>query len=122
MEVRFTYDTSGLLEVDALVKSTGLRRTVVIENQPGVLGAEEIAARLRKLAPLKVNPREQAENVAVVAWAERLYGERLGEERAAVGAALEQFLLLLDRQDPAAIAKARTSLSAWLDGIDTSVF
>ena len=122
VEVRFTYDTSGLLEVDALAKNTGLRRSVVIENQPGVLSANEIAARLRKLAPLKVNPHEQAENVAVIAWAERLYGERLGEKREAVGAALEQFLLLLDRQDPARIAAARAGLSAWLGGIDTSVF
>ncbi len=122
VEVRFTYDSSGLLEVDALVKSTGLRRSVVIENQPGVLGADEIAARLRKLAPLKVNPREQAENVAVIARAERLYGERLAEEREAVAAALDQFLLLLDRQDPVEIAAARTGFSAWLDGIDTSVF
>ncbi len=122
VEVRFTYDTSGLLEVDALVQSTGLRRTVVIENQPGVLSADEIAARLRKLAPLKVNPREQAENAAVVARAERLYGERLGEEREAVGAALDAFLLLLDRQDPARIEAARAELSGWLDGIDTSVF
>ncbi len=122
VEVRFTYDTSGLLEVDALVRSTGLRRSVVIENQPGVLNADEIAARLRKLASLKVNPREQAENVAVIARAERLYGERLGEEREAVGISLDQFLLLLDHQNPAEIEAARTGLSAWLDGIDTSVF
>ena len=53
---------------------------------------------------------------------ERLYSERLGAERDAVGAALEQFLLVLDRQDPAEIAAARQGLSDWLDGIDTSVF
>ena len=122
VEVRLTYDTSGLLEVDALVKSTGLRRSVVIENQPGVLSADEIAARLRKLAPLKVSPAEQAENVALVARLERLYGERLGEEREAVGRALDQFLLVLDRQNPAEIEEARTGLTSWLDGIDTSVF
>lgn len=60
--------------------------------------------------------------MAVIAWAERLYGERLGEEREAVGAMLDGFLLLLDRQDPAEIETARTALSSWLDGIDTSVF
>ena len=122
IEVRFTYDTSGLLEVEVLVKSTGLRRSTVIENQPGVLKPADIAARLAKLAALKVNPHDQAENVALVAKAERLYGERLGAERDAVGAALDQFLLTLDRQDPAEIAAARDKLTAWLDGIDTSVF
>ena len=122
VDVRFTYDASGLLEVEVLVKSTGLRRSTVIENQPGVLSAAEIAARLKKLAPLKVNPREQAENAALIARVERLYSERLGAERDAVGSALDQFLLLLDRQDPAEIAAARGSLSDWIDGIDTSVF
>ena len=122
IDVRFTYDTSGLLEVEVLVTSTGLRRSAVIENQPGVLGPDEIATRLAKLAALKVNPRDQAENVALVAHAERLYSERLGIERDTVGSALDAFLLTLDRQDPAEIAAARESFAAWLDGIDTSVF
>ena len=122
IEVRLTYDTSGLLEVEILVKSTGLRRVAVIQNQPGVLGEAEIAARLAKLAALKVNPREQAENLALIAQAERLYSERLGPKRDMVGAALDQFLVVLDRQDPAEIAKARTGLADWLAGIDTSVF
>ncbi len=122
IEVRFTYDTSGLLEVDVLVVSTGLRRSTVIANQPGVLSPAEIANRLAKLAALKVNPRDQAENVALIAYAERLYGERLGMERDAIGTALDQFLLTLDRQDPAEIASARDGLASWLNGIDTSVF
>ncbi len=122
VDVRFTYDTSGLLEVEAKAISTGLVRSLVIENQPGVLDADQIAARLKKLAPLKINPADQAENVAVVARAERIYSERLGLERDAVSAALDGFLLVLARQDPAEIAEARTGLSNWLDGVDTSVF
>ncbi len=122
IELRFTYDTSGLLEVDVLVKSTGLRRSTVIKNQPGVLGPAEIKARLAKLAALKVKPHDQAENVALVAQAERLYGERLGAERDAIGRALDQFLMVLDRQDPAEIATERGQLADWLTGLDTSVF
>ena len=122
VDVRFTYDTSGLLEVDVLVKSTALRRTLVIENQRGVLSPAEIASRLAKLAALKVSPRDQAANIALIAHAERLYSERLGPERDTVGQALERFLVILDRQDPAEIEAARTGLAAWLDGIDTSVF
>jgi molecular chaperone HscC len=122
VDVRFTYDTSGLLEVEATVVSTGLKRSLVIENQPGVLDAAEIAQRLKKLEGLKVNPAEQAENVALIARAERVYGERLGPEREAVGAQLDAFLLVLNRQDPAEIADARAALSAWLDGVDLSVF
>ena len=122
MDVRFTYDTSGLLEVDVTVRSTGIHRTLVIENQPGVLDAGEIARRLAKIAPLKTHPRAEAENVAVVARAERLYGERLGEVRDSIGKGLEQFTLVLDGQDPVEIGRHRTAFTEWLDGIDHSVF
>ena len=122
IDVRFTYDTSGLLEVDVTVESTGLQRSTVIENQPGVLTPAEIKSRLVKLAALKVKPHDQAENVALIAQAERLYGERLGAERDAIGRALDQFLIVLDRQDPAEIVVARTGFGDWLSGLDTSLF
>jgi molecular chaperone HscC len=122
VKVRLTYDTSGLLEVDATVTSTQMQRSILIENQPGVLSPVDIAARLEKLALLKVNPREEAENVALLARAERLYSERLGVERDSVGASIDQFLLILDRQDPAEIGAARAAFADWLNGVDGSVF
>ena len=59
MEVRFTYDINGLLEVEATVCSTGHTHRLLIEQAPGVLSPEEIAERLRVLAALKIPPREQ---------------------------------------------------------------
>lgn len=120
--IRFTYDPSGLLEVDARVAASGVTRYLVIENQPGVLSPWEIGERLAALAQLKVHPRDQAENQMVLARAERLYAERLGEEREAVAARLDHFRLLLQRQDPAEIAASRRDLMAWLDVIDVSFF
>ena len=43
VDVRFTYDTSGLLEVQATTVSTGKVTTLVIEGNPGVMTPEEIA-------------------------------------------------------------------------------
>src|SRR5262249_24392218 len=37
INVRFTYDINGLLEVEATVASTGVKKSVVIEENPGVL-------------------------------------------------------------------------------------
>ncbi len=85
VEVRFTYDTSGLLEVDATVVKTRTTHRLVIENQPGMLSSAEIEAKLQAMAGLKVHPRDDAANRAVLARAERLYAERLGEVRMAVG-------------------------------------
>jgi molecular chaperone HscC len=39
--VRFTYDINGLLEVDTRVGGTDLRRTLVIEGNPGLLTREQ---------------------------------------------------------------------------------
>jgi len=122
LEIRFLYDTSGILEVEARVDATGATEHLVIENQPGVLTKEEITARLAALADLKIHPRERAENRAVLARTERLYQERLGEERAHVGMRLDRFRELLERQDPQEIARFRAELTAWLDSVDVSFF
>jgi molecular chaperone HscC len=122
IDIRFTYDTSGLLEVEATVESTGVVKRLVIEGQPGSLSPQEIAARLKMLDHLKVHPREQAENQAVMARAERLYAERLGDERAKIGRWIEEFQILLGRQNISDIDEFRQQLVELLDSIDVSFF
>ena len=120
--VRFTYDTNGLLEVETTVESTGRKEILVIEGNPGVLTSAEIKERLTALAKLKVHPRDQAENAAVVARAERLYEERLGEARQAIGQWLAEFLAQLEAQDPQEIERARSALAERLDRVDDEFF
>ncbi|NIR31422.1 MAG: Hsp70 family protein, partial [Gammaproteobacteria bacterium] len=85
VDVRFTYDINGLLEVEATVVGTGQAQSIVIEQNPGVLSAEEVEKRLKALAKLKVHPREQEENRAVTARAERLFQELLSDHREFLG-------------------------------------
>jgi len=122
VDVRFTYDSSGLLEVRATTLSTGRVETLVIEGNPGVMQPDEIARRLAGLAKLKLHPRDDTENRALIARAERLFEERLGDERATVGNALAIFIATLDRQIPDAIREARSGLSELLDSMDHSFF
>jgi molecular chaperone HscC len=110
VEVRFTYDVNGLLEVEAVVLSTGARHCLVIEGNPGLLSPTEIEQRLASLALLKVSPRDQAENVAALARAERLFEELLGAKREAVGEWLAEFLSALETNDPKTVAHARALL------------
>ncbi len=122
VEVRFTYDSSGLLEVEALVASTGHRDRLVIEGNPGLLGKEEIARRLAALADLKVHPRDDLAVRTLLARAERLFEERLGEVRAAIGEAMEILMLALERQDPDEIGRARTDLAEMVAELDDTFF
>jgi molecular chaperone HscC len=122
VDVRFTYDTSGLLEVQATVLSQNWTETLVIEGNPGVLQPHEIAQRLKALAKLKVHPRDDMANRALIARAERLYEERLGDTRATIGRALSILTAAIERQQPDEIEAARQALSTLLDDLDQNFF
>jgi molecular chaperone HscC len=122
IDVRFTYDVSGLLEVDVQVETTGQTVQLIIEGNPGILSQPEIDARLAELKVLKIHPRNQAENQAVISRAERLYEERLGDERAVIAKLIDDFRVLLERQIPSDIEKYRIQFIKWLDSVDTTFF
>jgi molecular chaperone HscC len=117
IHVRFTYDVSGLLEVDVTVASTGETVHKIIEGNPGVLTAEQIETRRMELAALKVHPRDQATNIAVLARAERMYEESLGYEREQIGRLIDAFRAVVEGQDRRTIDHARETLARQLQGI-----
>ncbi len=118
VDIRFTYDINGLLQVEATMVATGETHEVVLEQNPGVLKPEEIRERLSALSALKVHPRDQQENLAVIARAERLYEELLWA-RPDLQHALLQFQGALDSQDPDRIREHRGQFSSMLDHIES---
>jgi molecular chaperone HscC len=120
--VRFTYDVNGLLEVEATVHGTNVKGSIIIEEHTGVLSKEEIAERLSALASLKLHPREDVRNSALLARANRMYEEALGPYRDAISNAIAQFDAILTRQDPREVASAREKLQAWLDRLEQNPF
>ncbi|MDC7225099.1 MAG: molecular chaperone HscC [Spirochaetales bacterium] len=120
IELRYTYDINGLLEVEVQIKKTGLKKTLIIEENPGVLSRWEIEERLEKLQKIKMHPRDQNENKALLARGERLWEEYRGSTREQIGKALSQFELLLEKQDPEEIKRYRTELTGWLDLLEGS--
>jgi molecular chaperone HscC len=106
VNVRFTYDINGVLQVEATVAATGKTYEVVLQQNPGILDGQEIRARLARLAELKIHPRDKQENIAVLARAERLYEERL-DDRPLLQQWIASFRAILDSQDVARIGKHR---------------
>jgi molecular chaperone HscC len=121
VDVRFTYDINGVLQVEVLVVATGRKHELILEKNPGTLSSEEISRRFAALAELKVHPREAQANVAVVARAERIYEEHLGDVRKQVQDWLTRFLGVLDTQDTALIDRHRQQFSAALDELEQRV-
>ncbi|MDR0210809.1 MAG: molecular chaperone HscC [Pseudomonas putida] len=110
LDVRFTYDNNGLLEAQVYLPINGETRSLVIENNPGVLDKAQIAERLAALQELKVHPRDQQANTLLLARLERLYQEHLGERRAYIAQLANYFQQALESQDDREVRKAYTSV------------
>jgi molecular chaperone HscC len=118
VDVRFTYDLNGLLEVEVTVVSTGAKHRLIIEGNPGVLSKEEIERRFAVLAQIKQHPRDELVNKQLLARAERMYEESLGELRELIQRRLADFRAVLAQQERREIARVRDEVAAFLDELD----
>ena len=118
IDCRFTYDSSGLLDVDVTIPETGETRSMLIADDSETLTAEQIEERREQLAALKTHPRDVAENQYVVGWAARLYEEFIDERREHIGRMLLHFEGVLETQDPRAIEEARGAMTTALQEIE----
>ena len=107
VDVRYSYDMNGLLEVDVTVHSTGKNYNQLIEHTPGALSEADKQKALAKLSELKFHPRDGEDNRALLARGERLYESSLGDRRDYIADVMKQFERALERQNPAEIAKVQ---------------
>lgn len=117
--VRFTYDVSGLLEVEVTVDSTGKKANLVITRLAAEMSEAEIAASLKKLAALKVHPRKDAQNLHLRTRPEAAFALARGEARQWVTSLIVAFDAALEEQDLTRIEKLRAELHDALDRFET---
>ncbi|MBK8200088.1 MAG: molecular chaperone HscC [Acidobacteria bacterium] len=110
VELRYTYDTSGVLEVEATPLATKKTERLVIEGNPGSLPRAEIEKRLKALAAIKIHPRDQQENAALIARMRAAFENSLGDRRQSVGRLIAEFEGAMARQDPREINEARRQI------------
>ena len=118
IDVRYTYDINGVLEVEVTVVKTQERKTIVIEQNPGQSTPEAIQARLQELAHLKIHPRDRSENRLLLARCERLYEEYIGQEREYIAQLTHQFENVLATQDDTLIRSEAAVLKQNLDNME----
>ena len=116
VDITYTYDINSILEVEVRVISTDKKYRQIIKGQQTEMTDEEIEARFKELAYLKIPPREQEENKLILLRAERLYEEALGVDREVLENEVRKFELALTSQDKRIIEKERTKLKEFLDG------
>ena len=118
IDVRYTYDINGILEVEVTVVSTGVKKTMVIEKNPGNMSKEEVQERLEELKEIKIHPREKEENKHLIARGERLYEESIGLARTYIAQGISNFEDALDKQDEREISRAYEELKNLLNEIE----
>jgi molecular chaperone HscC len=112
VDVRFSYDLNGILEVDATVVDSGRKFSAVFEQTPGRLTREQIEATRKAFERLKFHAREALPNLTALNRAEALYVELTGLPREQLGQLLNAFRAALERQDAALIDETREQLVA----------
>lgn len=122
VDIRFTYDISGVLEVEATVKETDEKYKVLITENAGVMSPEEMAKRFRELADLKIHPRDQMENRTLIAHADRLYEQSLGDVRHFLAQQIASFQVSLESQNIDVIRHERSKLKEILQQIESESF
>jgi molecular chaperone HscC len=114
VEVRFTYDINGVLEVEARALSTGLIEKRIFRNACG-LSEEQLEQRFAALAEIKLHPREQAKNKALLTQAERVYAEQRGDAREAIREGILQFEREISDQAVRDMSKAQDAFADFLN-------
>jgi molecular chaperone HscC len=118
IDVRYTYDINGLLEVEVTSLSTGIKSRRVIEKEEGAMSKEEIEAAMLKLKDIKIHPRDKTENRLLMARGERIYEETLGEKREYVARLLAEFEGVLSTQNIKIIKEYTDKLSERFDELE----
>ena len=120
INVRFTYDINGILEVEATVVSTGLKKSKLIVN--GDLSEEEKNEKIKMLEEIKIQSENKNKDKLLLERANRIYAEIVNTEiRNHISDYLENYQMVVATGDRIRIQKVKESFSQFLDKIDPEI-
>ena len=120
INVRFTYDINGILEVEAKVVSTGVKKSKLIIN--GDLSEEEKNEKIKMLKEIKIQSENKNKDKLLLERANRIYAEIVNTEiRNHISDYLENYKMVVATGDRIRIQKAKESFSQFLDKIDPEI-
>lgn len=121
VDVRFTYDINGALEVEVTSLTTKKQVSKIFKNQAN-LSDDELKQRFEALSSIKLHPREQTENAALLAKAERIYAESLRHQRDYVRNLIIEFEQAITDPHNRDVKAVREIFAKALDDLETNIF
>lgn len=108
--IRFSYDVSGLIEVEAYAAAGGNKFRTVLTSTLGDLTQSEIEAAVQRLQGLKYYPREDMQNQRLLRMGERLMGEVSPFQRDELEAAIDTLEASMNAGDREQVEAAQQHL------------
>jgi molecular chaperone HscC len=120
VDIRFTYDLNGVLEVEATIVETKKRFTHLITKHARNMSPQQVARAVEEMQALKTHPREETANRFLLRRAERVYKELSLEQQRHLGRMLDGFEEALEIGDKEAINRYQQVLEEFLDHVDSN--
>ncbi len=118
VDVRFTYDLNGVLEVESTIQETGKKQTLVITRNSSGLNEKQIAEAVRAMQAMKLHPRDEAVNRYLLRRAERVYQELPLSERHYLADLLHGYEDAMESGDIEVIARYQAEVQEFLNRVD----
>ena len=116
IDIRFTYDINGILEVEVTVVSNGKKVSKILSQN---MDEKEIEKRMQQLQKLKIHPKDMTENRLMKERLQVLFEESLPETRERILSYIEYFDQILASQDPRRIRRYRELLEQVIASLET---
>ena len=113
-DVRFSYDPSGILEVEVIIPQSGKTHRAVISHPDSHMNPKQVQEIVRKLQKVKFYPRDLLENKYLLSYCERILGELPIHLREELDEMLDVFENGLRSGDPNYYEQTRNQLQIWL--------
>lgn len=113
-DVRFSYDPSGILEVEVVLGNTGKSRRAVIAHPETKMDAAQIDLIVRKLQKIKFYPRDLVENQFLLRYSEQLLGDLPIDLREELNGLMDVFEDSMRSGDPEYFEQMKQQLLFWL--------
>ena len=120
VDITFTYDLNGALQVEVLVNSTKRKYQEIFGNTAN-LSKQELEKRFEVLQSIKLHPRDKVENQTLIAKAERVYEDANTEQREWIKASISDFEREIGNQQLRNPDQVRASFAEQIDAIEKQI-
>lgn len=110
IEVRFSYDLNGVLEVEVTILETGEKKIVVLDRSGRGMSRSQLREAQKAMQGLKLHPRDALPNTTALEQAKAVFATLTRDERKLLGELIASFQACLESQDIDQIQNQRERL------------